>query len=306
MPETVVGGLGRQAADSLTRVSKRRLSIGALAALAGALILPSGTGAWAPAESARIHPGVQTFTGDAQCTANFVFKRPGRKLPKKERRAGKRRKPPSFFLGQAAHCAGTGSASETDGCDADSLPLRTPVRIEGATRPGVLVYSSWLSMQRAGERDRNACEFNDFALVRIPRVDLSRVNPSLPVFGGPAGVGEGRASEDVYTYGNSGLRDGLPVTSPKRGKVVERNFGGWNYDLYTFTPGLPGDSGSAFLNSGGAAMGVLSTLALAPYPASNGVSDLRLMLRYARHGFRKLTLVRGTEPFGPLALGPVR
>ena len=28
---------------------------------------------WAPAASATVHPGVQTFTEGAQCTANFVF-----------------------------------------------------------------------------------------------------------------------------------------------------------------------------------------------------------------------------------------
>ena len=28
---------------------------------------------WAPAGTATIHPGVMTFTGGGQCTANFVF-----------------------------------------------------------------------------------------------------------------------------------------------------------------------------------------------------------------------------------------
>src|SRR4051812_49983988 len=38
----------------------------------------------------------------------------------------------------------------------------------------------------------------------------------------------------------------------------------------TTTPGIPGDSGSAFIDKRGRAFGVLSTLALAPIPASNG------------------------------------
>jgi hypothetical protein len=289
-------------------VSKRRLTIGALALLAGALIaVPSPAAAWAPADRATIHPGVQVFTGDAQCTSNFVFRKPGAKRKGKKRRAGKRRKPPVFYLGQAAHCAATGAATETDGCQARALPRGTPVRIDGASRPGRLAYSSWLTMQRVGERDADACAFNDFALIRIARADRSRVNPSLPVFGGPTGRGVGRAGESVYTYGNSGIREGVPVTSPKRGLIVERNFGGWNYDLYTLSPGLPGDSGSAFLNARGQAMGVLSTLALAPFPASNGVSDLGRMLAYARrHAFPKLRLVAGTEPFWPRTLGPLR
>ena len=55
--------------------------------------------AWAPASSATIHPGVQTFTDGAQCTANFVFF-----------------DATNVYLGQAAHCSGTGSSTDTDGC----------------------------------------------------------------------------------------------------------------------------------------------------------------------------------------------
>src|SRR5688572_7982742 len=84
---------------------------------------------WAPAASAPIHPGVQTYTAGAQCTANFVFTNGT-----------------DVFIGQAAHCSGTGAATETDGCLAESLPLGTPVEVTGATRPGTLVYNSWLSM----------------------------------------------------------------------------------------------------------------------------------------------------------------
>lgn len=47
--------------------------------------------AWAPAASAAIHPGVQTFTNGAQCTANFVFY-----------------DGTAVYIGQAAHCSGTG------------------------------------------------------------------------------------------------------------------------------------------------------------------------------------------------------
>ena len=45
-------------------------------------------------------------------------------------------------------------------------------------------------------------------------------------------------------------------------------------------------------------MGTVSTVALAPYPGSNGVSDLQKQLAYARvHGMPGLTLVPGTVPF---------
>ena len=64
------------------------------------------------------------------------------------------------------------------------------------------------------------------------------------------------------------------------------------------TPGVPGDSGSGFLNETGVAIGVLSTLQIAPLAGSNGVGDLAKELAYARpHGFPGLQLVPGTEPF---------
>ena len=67
---------------------------------------------------------------------------------------------------------------------------------------------------------------------------------------------------------------------------------------------VPGDSGSGFMDDQGNAFGVLSTLQLAPIVASNGVSDLRKMLQYARsHGGRDVTLAAGTEPFTGSIIG---
>ena len=43
---------------------------------------------------------------------------------------------------------------------------------------------------------------------------------------------------------------------------------------------------------------MLSTVAIAPLPASNGVGDLAKELAYAQaNGFSGLTLALGTEPF---------
>ncbi len=98
----------------------------------------------------------------------------------------------------------------------------------------------------------------------------------------------------------------MTALSPKNGVVVERSPGGWSYSLYTLTPGIPGDSGSAFLNKDGAALGVLSTVAIAPLPASNGVGDVGSEIAYARaNGFDGLQLVNGTEPFQKKLLGKV-
>src|SRR6478735_7833597 len=66
---------------------------------------------WAPADTAQIHPGAQMYTAGAQCTGNFVF----------TDAAG------NVYVGYAAHCAGTGEATDTNGCQTQSLPLGTAV-----------------------------------------------------------------------------------------------------------------------------------------------------------------------------------
>ena len=66
--------------------------------------------------------------------------------------------------------------------------------------------------------------------------------------------------------------------------------------------GIPGDSGSGFLSAGGKAVGTLSTLGLAPLPASNNIGDLSKELAFAQahSGISGLQLVDGTEPFDPV------
>lgn len=249
---------------------------------------PGGAFTWAPAATAAIHPGVMTDTeGSGQCTANFIFTEGS-----------------IVYIGQAAHCSGTGAATATDGCESASLPLGTKVDIEGASVRGRLAYNSWLAMQASGEADEETCAYNDLALVEIDPADVGKVNPSIPAFGGPQGIGTAGAGQQVYTYGNSSLRGGISQLSPKSGFVIEGTPGGWSYSLYTLTPGVPGDSGSAFLNADGQALGVLSTVAVAPLPASNGVGDIGRELAYAQsHGHPGLTLVNGTEAFKRKFLG---
>jgi len=264
-------------------MSRRLLAAAATSATLalGGWVGAGSASAWAPASSATVHPGVQVFTDGAQCTANFVFTAGGK-----------------TYLGQAAHCSGTGEATETNGCDAASLPVGTPVEVTGASRPGTLAYNSWVTMQANGETDEETCAYNDLALIELDPADVAKVNPSIPKWGGPTGIGTAAALDDIYSYGNSSLRQGITLLSPKRGKVVEVSEGGWSYSPYTLTPGIPGDSGSAFLNADGQALGVLSTVALAPLPLSNGVGDIGREIAYARaHGFSDLTLVKGTEPF---------
>jgi hypothetical protein len=253
------------------------VTIAALIAAGPAAAAPS----WAPASTATIHPGVQTFTDGGQCTANFVYTNGT-----------------DVFLGQAAHCSGTDGNTATDGCSSGSLPLGTQVEVTGASKPGTLVYNSWLRMQADGETDADTCAFNDLALIKIDPADVGKVNPSVPFWGGPTGLATSTAlGDEIVSYGNSELRGGVEQLSPKEGKSLGTSGGGWSHEVYTITPGIPGDSGSGFMNASGQAFGVLSTVQLAPKPAANGVGDLSRELAYANaHGF-SVQLAHGTEPF---------
>jgi hypothetical protein len=266
-----------------------RSTVVALAAALAVLLaapLAQAAPAWAPASSARIHPGVQAFTQGAQCTANFVYY------------SGS-----TVYLGQAAHCSGTGSSTDTNGCTAKSLPTGTKVDI-GGSKPGTMVYNSWITMQQLKENDANTCQYNDLALIQVDPADVGKVNPSIPFWGGPTGLTASVASQSkVLSYGNSELRFGISQLSPKQGIQLSQDSGGWNHQVYTATPGIPGDSGSAFIDSQGRAFGILSTVELAPVAGSNGVGNVSRELGYlnAHTTFTGVTLATGTTAFrGPL------
>lgn len=264
------------------------LSLALLAALALAAPAADAQPTFAPADEATITPGVQTFTAGGQCTANFVFT-----------------DGTDVFIGQAAHCSGTGGQTATNGCTSGSLPLGTAVEVAGASQPGTMVYNSWLAMQAAGEDDPDACAFNDFALVRLDPADQGSVNPSLPVIGGPVGIntnGVG-AGDLVHTYGNSSLRLGITLLSPKFGISLGTTGNGWTHPHYAVSPGIPGDSGSPFLDDGGNALGVLSTLSVLPTPLSNNASDFSRSYDYMQRTLPGVELALGTEPFTPLTSG---
>lgn len=280
----------------------------ALVACAVALLAGSASAsAWAPQSSATIHPGVMTFSGAssflggaAQCTANFVF----------TDAAG------NVYLGQAAHCTSTASSTSTDGCSTQSLPLGTPVYgtglVSGGLQPGTLIgtlaYNSWITMQARRETDANTCAFNDLALIKV-NTGQADTNPTIPTWGGPNGLASGASSAGslVYSYGNSILRGGISVLSPKVGVSLGdlEGSGGWSEDVYTLTPGIPGDSGSAFLDASGDALGILSTVQIAPIVLSNGVGTLAKELAYANAATGAgYAVANGTTPFtGTPSLG---
>jgi hypothetical protein len=271
------------------------LAVGLTAAPSGASASPT----WAPAATAPIHPGTMMYTEGAQCTANFVY----------TDGAG------NVYVGYAAHCAGKGSSTDTNGCTTDSVPLGTPVTFtndgnllsEGTpVGHGTLAYSSWITEHQLGTTDPNTCAYNDLALVKVDPADVGKVNPSVPFWGGPTGIDTDgtQLGDRVYTYGNSSLRFGISALSPHTGISLgdDPADGGWSHPLYTITPGIPGDSGSGFLSADGTAIGVLSTLGLAPLPASNNIGDLAHELSFAQahSGIAGLRLVPGTEPFQPI------
>jgi hypothetical protein len=286
------------------RLSRSIMAILAAACLAAAgLVASTGTAqaapSWAPADTALIHPGTMMYTDGAQCTANFVY----------TDGAG------NVYVGYAAHCAGTGSSTDTNGCSTQSVPLGTAVDFtndgnlasEGTiVGHGTLAYSSWITEHSLGTTDANTCAYNDLALVKVNAADVSKVNPSVPFWGGPTGIDTDgtKAGDRVWTYGNSSLRAGLSPLSPHTGISLgdAAADGGWSHPLYTVSPGIPGDSGSGFMSPGGKAVGVLSTLGLAPLPASNNIGDLAKELAWAQahSGISGLKLENGTEPFNPI------
>ena len=229
---------------------------------------------WNP--SGAIHPGIQTFTQGSQCTAAFVFYDAA-----------------DIYISQAAHCAGTGAATDTNGCIAGTHPLGTAVDL-GTGNPGRLVYSSWIAMQEADTPSTAPeCLGNDFALVKVAEADEGNVDPAVPFFGGPTGLAPTSGlltGDQLYSFGNSGLRAGIePVLAWKHGAVVVADV--WSATVYTATPGIPGDSGSGFMDAQGRAVGVLSTVAVLPIPLSNEISGVHQALAYrAAHGGGAVTL----------------
>ncbi|HWL36289.1 MAG TPA: serine protease [Frankiaceae bacterium] len=266
-----------------------RTTVLAAALVAGTGVLGGATPASAvPVWNANgpIHPGVQTYTAGGQCTANFVFYDSSNNV----------------YIGQSAHCASTGGPTDTNGCITGSQPIGTNVTVTGATRPGKLVYSSWIAMKSDPSVTSAQCAYNDFAIVKLDAADYGRVNPSVPFWGGPQGVNTSGlpARSYVYTYGNSSLRFGLTPLSPKVGQTTTTTPAtGWRYSVYTVSPGIPGDSGSAFLDRNGAALGTLSTLST---DGSNGVMNLNLALAYLRsHStLTSLQVANGLTTFDPI------
>ena len=277
-------------------MDRRRTALLAIAAALAAVIglVAPGTAlaapaapAFAPAADAVITPGVLMLTPaddgtTSVCTAAFVFAGRG-----------------ATYLGYAAHCAGTGDSMGLSGCVEAALPVGTGVVIEGndgSRTSGRLAYTSWGTMQERGDTDEARCTLNDFALVELDPDDVDRVNPSVPLLGGPTDVDSGgpQRGDPVYSYQPQNSSQGV-----KEGRSLGPSGGGLGHRVDTSPPGRPGDSGSGYMTADGEAFGVLSTLYL-DGSGTNGVTDLASALAYAGRygGIGRVSLVPGTESFG--------
>jgi hypothetical protein len=267
------------------------LALAAAPSAANAIGRTASAPAWAPAATATIHPGVQVLTNGSQCTANFIFS-----------------DGTNTFIGQAAHCSGTDGNTATNGCTSHSLPVGTAVTVTGASKPGTMVYNSWLTMQKLGEADADTCQYNDLALVQLDPSDVASVNPSVPVWGGPNALSRATLStgDRIYSYGNSELRLGLTQLSPKTGISNGDTPSGWSHGTTMVTPGIPGDSGSGLLDPSGNAAGILSTVGISlPDGATNNFGDLAHELDYLHSheaSFAGVQLVAGTVAFNGSAV----
>lgn len=234
---------------------------------------------WPEPSQASVRPGVQIRSSSGQCTSNFLFRTPSNS---------------TLMLGVAAHCVSENPRAG-DGCDPATEPFEpgTEVRIDGASNRGVLVYSSWFTMQATEESDSDACRLNDFALIAIDQADRTSVHPALMHYGGPtalAGADSLSPGDKVLWYGNSGTRAGIDELQRNEGYVV-REDGSRGFVMYSATPGVPGDSGSAVIAEDGAAAGILSTVRIAPESGSNGVALLEPALAYANQNGIQVELV---------------
>src|SRR4051812_15960961 len=261
----------------LVRCRSVSLALCAAATVAGLLAAttPANARTWARPSAAIVSPSMMLYTKGAQCTANFVY----------VDRAGR------AYIGQAAHCSSRGAPTATNGCRTRSWPLGTVVRDASGRRIGALAYNSWIAMHRAHEKNGNACAANDLALVRIDRSLVRRTTPTMPGLGGPTrlnttGVATGA---QVYAVGNSSLLFGAGSLVGRPGVVEKPTRGGWPYFAAMARPGVPGDSGSGYLDAGGRALGQLPTISVASDGPDKTIGNLSGEIASARrHGVRGL------------------
>ncbi|MBO4239875.1 serine protease [Pseudonocardia alni] len=301
------------------RPARRRIAgIAAAAGLAvtAALTAPAAAGVATAAPSApavqagAIGPGVQIatpVTGGAElCTANFLYTpaagQDGHRDEPGVRGAEHQAAPAGvLYLGAAAHCmAGEDAMSSVDGCREPVMPEGIEVGIrgrDGKNYTGRVAYNSWAVMQDRGETDPQLCLYNDLSLIQLSPAAVAVADPTVPGFGGPTGLDTDgtEQGEKVYSF----QPNQLVATPYKQGLSLGQPEGPRTHVVSTTPPGVPGDSGSGYLDARGRAFGLLSSLMLPTN--TNGVTDIARALAYAqRYGeVGALEVVPGRAPFTP-------
>ncbi len=231
-----------------------------------------------PTSEMLIRPGVIS----SACTTNFLY------TYQYER----------FFLGTAAHCIDDDTGVTDNTCGGHTKPTGSPERFfhrgSSWTVPAKIAFSSWLSMQEAGwnsDTHLSECKGNDFGLIEVLEEHWPIMHPKgFGIIGHVTGMTDCRGwggslnspeSIPVKAYGRSSLRADRGPESPqnnKEGYYIYEDGSGYQCTYYLLTPGIPGDSGGPLADMEGRALGVASTVALAPDTGSNDYTNIAAAL----------------------------
>jgi hypothetical protein len=244
----------------------------ALAVVASSLLV--STGPATAAGAGRIGPGTQMVTNGRTCTAAFAFRDSRHRV----------------YLGYAASCA-VRKSSAANRCALRPLPVGTKVRLVERGRTvgvGTLRYSSLRSLRHAGVTDAATCAANDFALVQLRGAARRHLDPTVPHWGGPSGIGAlPAAGTTVFAL----FRPSTSARTLPRAGTVD-SVGSATAVVTTPLASRRGAKGSGFLDDSGRAVGILTGWSAS---GANTVESLATVVSYARHhGVPGLRVVRGT------------
>lgn len=216
---------------------------------------------WGQPGDKVLRPGINMAYDGLGCSTSFLFEHQGR-----------------IFMATAAHCVAQGSSCE-DGRDMPDQKA-TLYLTDGTEAAATVAYHSWTTMSRIGEEDNDTCEGNDFALLELAPDAIPLAHPASLHFRAPTALATAPTVE-IWGYGQSGLRQGLQDSHPKQGRHLGMAYGGWLHQVYLATPGIFGDSGGHIMTDDGQALGIASTILLAP-PGANHYTDIAMALDYMR------------------------
>ena len=179
------------------------------------------------------------------CTANFIFTDGS-----------------SFYVGTAGHCSN--GAGDTVTMQVDTTTIADVGTVA----------------KRTNHAPGDGIPGDDFTLVRLDPAVVAAwgVNPAIPVVGGPSGVYSGCGPETVRHYGH-GYVAAVAQGKPSAGLATS-----WFENSYGWTGfGLPGDSGSPVVTTGGQAAGNFTHLIVHTGYLGNNLAGMRAtsILRFA-------------------------